>query len=73
MPLSADMQVMTAEKWDGNGQYKEVVDTVKEAANGGEVKVYAVPRTQVKVEYWVVGVDAEGKKIVGVKALAVET
>lgn len=61
------------QEWDPNNQYAEVVDAVKQATNDGELKVYAVARTQVKTEYWVVGVDKGEKRIVGAKALGVES
>jgi hypothetical protein len=62
-------------KWDSEGQYKEVVDATRKACMGGDVRVYKVALGDTRVEYWVVGVDGTDKeaKLVGVKALAVES
>lgn len=53
-------------------QYKSVVDAVKKAGNG-EVKVFRVELEGTRAEYYVVSVDREGKKVVGLKALSVES
>jgi hypothetical protein len=52
-----------------------VVDAVREAGEGNDVRVYRVVRDWVRGEYWVVTTEGKGKgaKLVGVKALAVET
>lgn len=44
---------------------------MRAATKGNDVRVYTVTRDKTRVEYWVVS-RAEGK-IVGVKALAVES
>jgi len=53
-------------------QYAKVLDVVKEAGNG-EVKVFKVQLEGTRAEYYVVSVDAKGKKVVGLKALSVES
>jgi len=58
-------------EWDPQGQYKDVVDATREAAKGSDVRVYRIGREGSRVEYWVVGV--EGGRLVGVKALAIES
>lgn len=67
----AHVQIMDIGEWDPQGQYKDVVDATREAAKGGDVRVYRIAREGARAEYWVVGV--EGDKLVGVKALAVES
>jgi len=59
-------------EWDRQGHYAEIIEATREACQGNDVRVYRVPRGGAKVEYWVVGVDEEGK-LVGVKALGVES
>jgi hypothetical protein len=61
--------------WDTTGQYKEIIDAVREAGAGNDVRVYRVGRGDVRAEYWVVTTEGKGKgaKLVGVKALAVES
>lgn len=53
-------------------QYKSVIDAVKKAGNG-EVKVFRVELEGTRAEYYVVSVDQKGKKVVGLKALSVES
>ena len=53
-------------------QYKSVFDAVKKAGNS-EVKVFRVELEGTRAEYFVVSVDQEGKKVVGLKALSVES
>lgn len=64
---------MDVTEWDSRGQYKDLVDATRKACAGGDVRVYKVPKGGVRVEYWVVGVQKAEKKLVGVKALAVES
>lgn len=72
-PLSAGITTIKVEEWNKTGEYAKVVDAVKQAAGGEEVKVYVVPRTEVKTEYWVVAVDKKERRLVGVKSLGVES
>jgi hypothetical protein len=53
-------------------QYKKVLDAVKKAGNG-EVKVFQVGIDGSRKEYWVVGVDEGQGRLVGLKALSVES
>lgn len=53
-------------------QYKKVFDAVKKAGNG-EVKVFRVDLEGTRAEYYVVSVDKDGGKLVGLKALSVES
>lgn len=70
-PADADVSIMDIGEWDVQGQYKDVVDAVREATKGNDVRVYRIEREGARVEYWVVGV--QGGRLVGVKALAVES
>lgn len=58
-------------EWDTQGQYKDVVEATREACKGSDVRVYRVELGGTRVEYWVVGL--EGGKLVGLKALAIES
>lgn len=53
-------------------QYKNVLSAVKKAGNG-DVKVFRVDLESTRAEYYVVSVDKEGGKLVGLKALSVES
>jgi len=57
---------------DPRGQYKEVVDAVRKAGDG-EVGYYEVRLDDTRLEYFVVSVDGKGKRLVGLKALAVQS
>lgn len=48
------------------------MDAVREAGEGNDVRVYKIARGGVKAEYWIVTTTSD-KRLVGVKALAVES
>jgi hypothetical protein len=68
---NAEITIMDPTDWDTQGQYTDVVDAVREASRGNDVRVYKVVRDRTRVEYWVVSRD--GDRIVGAKALGVES
>lgn len=70
-PEKADVSIMDPSDWDTRGQYAKLLDAVREAGKGNDVRVYKIVRDKTRVEYYLV-TNAEGK-IVGVKALAVES
>ncbi|KAK4101046.1 hypothetical protein N658DRAFT_516234 [Parathielavia hyrcaniae] len=74
-PANAQVEIMDPVDWDRNGQYTEIVDAVRDVGQGNDVRVYRVAREGVKAEYWVVTTEGKGKgaKLVGAKALAVES
>lgn len=53
-------------------QYKKVLDAVKKAGSG-DVKVFKVTLDGTRSEYYVVAVDEGKGRVVGLKALAVES
>jgi hypothetical protein len=70
-PEEADVGILDIGEWDPQGQYKELVDAVRKETKGSDVVVYRIVRDGARVEYWLVGL--EGEKLLGVKALAVES
>ena len=70
-PGDADVQIMAIGEWDTQEQYKEIVDATRAATKGSDVRVYRISREGSRVEYWIVGV--ESGKLIGAKALAVES
>lgn len=58
-------------EWDPQAQYKEVIDAVRQAGKGSDVRVYRIVKGGTRIEYWVVTI--EGEHLVGVKALAIES
>lgn len=74
-PSDANIEILDPIDWDKQGQYAEVVDAVRMASKGSDVRVYRVVRDGTRVEYWIVTVDGygEGSRLLGLKALAVES
>jgi len=74
-PANAEVEIMDPVDWDTQGQYKDIIDAVTKAGKGNDVRVYKISKGGVRVEYWVVTTEGKGKdaKLVGVKALAVES
>ncbi|KAF4979536.1 hypothetical protein FZEAL_4304 [Fusarium zealandicum] len=70
-PDSAEIDILDPLNWDSRGQYTNVIDAVREASKGNDVRVYQITRDATRVEYWVVS-HADGK-LIGAKALAVES
>ena len=66
------MASVQAKDFDPQGQYKEVLQAV-EGAGGEKAKIFKVQHGRTRVEYYVVALDAENQRVVGLKALAVET
>lgn len=64
---------MSVREWDPKGHYKDVVDQVRQEAGENPVLVFRIEAGAARVEYWVVGVAADGKKVVGVRVKAVES
>lgn len=72
-PPDAEIEISDPIDWDRNGDYTDLIDAVTEASEGKTVMVYRVKKDSVRVEYWVVSVSPDGKLLVGVRALAVES
>jgi hypothetical protein len=70
-PDDASVEIMDVAHWDTRGEYKELVHATREATRGSDVIVYRIGTGGARFEYWLVGV--EGGKMLGVKALAVES
>ena len=70
-PKEADVTIMDIGEWDPNGQYKGIVEATRAATNGSDVRIYRISRGGSRIEYYLVGI--EGEKLVGVKALAIES
>ncbi len=69
--LSHGAEVETVDE-KGFGEYQKVIKVVKEAGNG-KVAIYRVHHGSTRAEYFVISVDEDGGRVVGLKALAVES
>lgn len=69
------MEILDPVDWDSNGQYKEIIDAVRKAGKGNDVRVYRIVKDRSRVEYFVVTRQGDGPsaRLVGVKALAIES
>lgn len=71
-PAKAEVEIMDPVDWDAGGRYKDVIDAVRRAGEGNDVRVYRVAKGGVRAEYWVLTTTADSR-LVGLKALAVES
>lgn len=69
---SSDVSTLGAQEFDAQGQYKDVLQAVEKAGDG-KARIFRVDHGRTRAEYYVVGLDTKGKKVVGLKAKAVES
>ena len=67
---SSNISTLSMQEFDSRGQYKNVLEAVREAGDG-RARIYRVDHGKTRAEYYVVGFD--GKRVVGLKAMAVES
>lgn len=60
------------QSFDPRGEYLEVMESVKEAGNG-EAEIFRVELKGARVGYWILSVDEEYKRVVGVRVGSVES
>lgn len=68
---NAEISILDPLDWDSQGQNTKVIEAVRQAGKGNDVRVYRVARDATRAEYWVI-TRAEDR-IVGVKALGIES
>lgn len=66
-----EISILDPLDWDVNGSYTDVLEAVRKASRGNDVRVYRVALDSTRVEYWLITRD--GDRIVGAKALAIES
>lgn len=66
------MSTVELKEFDPTGQYAEITAVVEKVGDG-KSRIFKVERGKTRVEYYVVGFDEKGKKVVGMKALAIES
>ncbi len=67
-----DISILDPLDWDRQGQYKALLDAVRQAGEGNDVRVYRVQQGATRAEYWLVTTTSSGQ-LVGFKAKAVES
>lgn len=71
--VGKEVMKISQKDFDPRGQYKSVTDAVKQEIGGGDLGFFQVELDRTRSEYFVVGVDAKHRRIVGLKALSVES
>ncbi|PTB56890.1 hypothetical protein M431DRAFT_529643 [Trichoderma harzianum CBS 226.95] len=56
---NAQIDIMDPVDWDSQGEYGNVIDAVREATKGNDVRVYRVARDLTRAEYFVISRDDE--------------
>lgn len=69
---SSDVSTLSLKEFDPRGEYEDILEAVDRAA-GGNSMVYRVDQGKTRAEYYVIGFDEKGKRVVGLKAKAVES
>jgi len=70
--IGKDASSISQKDFDPQNQYKKVIDAVKKAASA-DLGYFLVELGGTRSEYYVVGVDKKGNRLVGMKAVAVQS
>ncbi|CAF9919624.1 MAG: hypothetical protein ALECFALPRED_001240 [Alectoria fallacina] len=68
----SEVSTLTTKEFDPQGEYKTIMEAVEQSGDG-KTRIYRVEHDRTRVEYYVVGFDREGGRVVGLKAKAVES
>ena len=68
----SNISTLSPHEFDPNGDYKEVLQAVEKAGDG-KARIYRLDQGRSRAEYYVVGHDQLAKRVVGLKAKAVES
>ncbi len=69
---SSNVSTLSAHDFDPKGQYTDILKAVEEAGDG-KARIFRVDHGRTRAEYYVVSLDTKGKKVMGLKAKAVES
>lgn len=70
--IGKDASSISQKDFDPQSSYKKVIDAVKKASDGG-LGYFSVDLGGTRSEYFVVGVDKKGNRLVGLKAMVVQS
>lgn len=68
----SEVSTLSSKDFDPQGQYKDVLEAVEKAGDG-KTRIYRVETGKARAEYYVVGFDEKGERVVGLKAKSVES
>ena len=73
-PGPARAEEVDVKAWEAEmgSEYADIVDKVRNAVEGGQVKVYKVGTGLGKGEYYVAGLDLDGERILGVRVTSLD-
>ena len=67
-----EVSLISTKDFDPRGQYKEVLRAVQKTGDC-KMSIYRIETGKARAEYYVVGLDEKGGRVVGLKAKAVES
>jgi hypothetical protein len=70
--IGKDASSISQKDFDPQGQYKKVIDAVKKAG-GKDIGFFSVEVDGTRTEYFIISVDTKGKKVVGLKAVSIQS
>lgn len=70
--IGKDASSISQDDFDPQSSYKAVIDAVKKASEG-DLGYFSVELGGTRSEYFVVGVDKKGIRLVGLKAVVVQS
>ncbi|KAL8710290.1 MAG: hypothetical protein Q9220_005060 [cf. Caloplaca sp. 1 TL-2023] len=68
----SDVSTMSTKEFDPHGKYRDVLQAVEKAGDG-KSRIFRVGQGKTRTEYYIVGLDRNASKVVGMKAKAVES
>lgn len=66
------VEQISQKDFDAKGQYKKVVELVKEVGNG-KAEFFSVAHGGTRTEYLVLSLDTSQKRLLGMKAMSIES
>lgn len=68
----SEVSTMSTKEFDPREEYKDVLQAVEKAGDG-KSRIFRVAHGRTRVEYYVVGLDQDKGRVVGMKAKAIES
>lgn len=68
----SEVSTLSTKEFDPRGEYTKVMEAVEQSGDG-RTRIYRVQHDRTRLEYYVVGFDEEGGRVVGFRAKAVES
>ena len=68
----SEVSTLATKEFDPQGEYKKVMEAVEQSGDG-KTRIYRLEHDRTRLEYYIVGFDKEGGRVVGLKAKAVES